>query len=257
MSSERPAAASVNPHQARHFDALADEWWSPSKGFRQLNRESTLRQNYIRKVLSDSRYLRQTSTDGPLAGLAIADVGCGGGFVTEPLARWGAQMTGIDIGPATIDAARRHAAECGLGIEYLVGAAEDLAAAGREFDVVVALEVVEHVADVNAFLGACTRLVRPGGYLFVSSINRTVRSALTVIIGAEWLLRWIPHGTHPYSMLVKPEEVDAQTEKAGFRLVDHIGCKFDLRSRSWKHITSEAGSYIRAYHRPDDEAEHT
>lgn len=255
MSSDRVAAASVDKQQARHFDALADEWWTPSKGFRQLNRESTLRQDYIRKVLSDSGYLRRASADGPLAGLAIADVGCGGGFVAEPLARWGAQLTGIDIGPATIGAARRHAAECGLAIEYLVGAAEDLAATGREFDVVVALEVAEHVADVNAFLGACTRLVRPGGLLFVSSINRTVRSALTVIIGAEWLLRWIPRGTHRYSMLVRPEEIDATAENAGFQLIDHTGCKFDLRSKSWLRITSEAGSYIRAYRRSGDGAE--
>lgn len=246
---DTPQPASVNRQQVEHFDALAEEWWTPTKGFRQLNRESTLRQEYIREVLLAHLDVPDASADRPLAGLRIADVGCGGGYVAEPLARWGAHVVGADVAPSNIAAASRHAAETGLDIDYRVVSAEELAAAGELFDVVVSLEVAEHVADVPGFLRSCAALVRPGGLLFVSTINRTVRSALTVVFAAEYLLRWIPKGTHHYRMFVTPAEVDAVARESGLTLVARTGVKFDVRTKSWRRIESEAGSYIRAYRR--------
>jgi 2-polyprenyl-6-hydroxyphenyl methylase / 3-demethylubiquinone-9 3-methyltransferase len=247
--SESTGPVSVNRQQADHFDALAEEWWTPTKGFRQLNRESTLRQDYIRDVVLAHLDVPDATETRPLAGVSVADVGCGGGYVAEPLARWGARVVGADVSPSTIAAASRHAAETGLDIDYRVAAAEDLAATDERFDVVVSLEVAEHVADVPVFLRSCATLVRPGGLLVVSTINRTVRSALTVIFAAEYLLRWIPRGTHHYAMFVTPAEVDAQAGESGLTLVDRTGCKFDIRTKSWTRITSETGSYIRAYRR--------
>lgn len=244
---DRPS--SVNRQQLEHFDALAEEWWSPTKGFRQLNRESTLRENYIREVVLANLDVPDGTDELPLAGLSIADVGCGGGYVSEPLARWGARVVGADVAPSNIDAARRHAKETGLDIDYRVVAAEQLAATDERFDVVVTLEVAEHVADVPGFLRSCATLVRPGGLLIVSTINRTVRSALIVVLAAEYLLRWIPKGTHHYKMFVKPEEVDAVARESGLTLVGRTGVKFDVRTKSWRRIEAESGSYIRAYRR--------
>jgi 2-polyprenyl-6-hydroxyphenyl methylase / 3-demethylubiquinone-9 3-methyltransferase len=245
-SADRPRPRSVDQGQLEHFDALAAEWWTPTKGFRQLNRESTLRQDYVRRVVLDALPVPGGSPDRPLAGLRVADIGCGGGYVSEPLARWGAAVVGVDVAPGNIEAARRHAAETGLHIDYRVAAAEDLE---ETFDVVVTLEVAEHVADVPVFLRACAAAVRPGGVLVVSTINRTVRSALTVVLAAEHLLRWIPIGTHHYSMFVKPGEVDAVAREFDLALISKTGCKFDIRTKSWKYITSDAGNYIRAYQR--------
>jgi 2-polyprenyl-6-hydroxyphenyl methylase/3-demethylubiquinone-9 3-methyltransferase len=244
---DRPS--SVNRQQVEHFDALAEEWWTPTKGFRQLNRESTLRENYIREVVLANLEVPDGTDELPLAGLRVADVGCGGGYVSEPLAHWGARVVGADVAPSNIDAARRHAKETGLDIDYRVVAAEELAATDERFDVVVTLEVAEHVADVPGFLRSCAELVRPGGLLVVSTINRTVRSALTVIFAAEYLLRWIPKGTHHYRMFVTPEEVDAVARASGLNLVGRTGVKFDVRTKSWRRIESETGSYIRAYRR--------
>jgi 2-polyprenyl-6-hydroxyphenyl methylase/3-demethylubiquinone-9 3-methyltransferase len=247
--SETARPASVNRQQVEHFDALAEEWWTPTKGFRQLNRESTLRQDYIRDVVLAHLDVPEGSSARPLAGLRVADVGCGGGYVAEPLARWGAKVVGADVAPANIAAARRHATETGLDIDYRVAAAEELAAGDERFDVVVSLEVAEHVADVPVFLRSCAALVRPGGLLVVSTINRTVRSALTVILAAEYLLRWIPRGTHHYTMFVTPAEVDAVARESGLTPVDRTGVTFDVRTKSWRRVESEAGSYIRAYRR--------
>lgn len=241
--------SSIDPRQLEHFDALAEEWWSPTKGFRQLNRESTLRQDYIREVVLANLDVPDGTEALPLAGLSVADVGCGGGYVSEPLARWGARVVGADVAPSNIDAAHRHAAQTGLDIDYRVLAAEELAATDERFDVVVSLEVAEHVADVPGFLRSCAALVRPGGLLVVSTINRTVRSALTVVFAAEYLLRWIPKGTHHYAMFVTPAEVDAVALDSGLSLVGRTGVKFDVRTKSWRRIASESGSYIRAYRR--------
>ncbi|MDN3355649.1 bifunctional 2-polyprenyl-6-hydroxyphenol methylase/3-demethylubiquinol 3-O-methyltransferase UbiG [Actinomadura sp. DC4] len=247
--SEATGPTSVNRRQAAHFDALAEEWWTPTKGFRQLNRESTLRQDYIREVVLAHLDVPDGTEERPLTGLSVADVGCGGGYVAEPLARWGARVVGVDVAPSNIAAASRHATETGLDIDYRVAAAEELAAAGERFDVVVSLEVAEHVADVPVFLRSCGELVRPGGLLVVSTINRTVRSALTVIFAAEYVLRWIPRGTHHYRMFVTPAEVDAVAGESGLTPVDRTGVKFDVRTKSWRRVTSEAGSYIGAYRR--------
>jgi 2-polyprenyl-6-hydroxyphenyl methylase/3-demethylubiquinone-9 3-methyltransferase len=241
--------SSVDHAQRAHFNTLADEWWSPTRGFRQMHRSSTLRQDYIREVAEEALDLHDATADQPLRGLAVADVGCGGGYVAEPLARWGARVVGVDVAEENVRAARRHAAETGLDIDYRTCAAEDLAATGETFDVVVSLEVAEHVADVPAYLRACAAAVRPGGLLVVGTINRTFRSALTVIFAAEYVLRWVPRGTHHYRKFVTPSEVDDLAEEAGFTLVSRTGTKFDVRAKEWRRVDSEAGSYIRIYRR--------
>ena len=215
-------AATIDSAEIARFEAMAADWWDPDGKFRPLHRMNPLRIGYIRDRIC-ARLGRDPLAPKPLAGLSILDIGCGGGLLSEPMARLGARVTGVDAGAEAVGVARAHAAESGLDIDYRCSSAEDLAAGGLRFDAVLALEIVEHVADVDAFCAALAALLQPGGTLVMSTLNRTRLSWAVAILGAEHLLRIIPRGTHEWRKFLKPHELAAALRRAGLQVADIAG----------------------------------
>jgi len=218
-------ASTVDPAEVARFSGLAARWWDADGPMRPLHRLNPLRLSWI-KGETCARFGRDPKASTALSGLSILDVGCGAGLVSEPLTRMGAEVVGIDPSEETIAAARLHAAEAGLTIDYRAATAEALAAAGERFDVVLTLEVVEHVTDVAAFIATAASLVKPGGLTVASTINRTRKAWLLAIIGAEYVLRWLPRGTHEYDKLVTPEELRAAYRGAGLTPAAETGVMY-------------------------------
>ncbi|OQW62042.1 MAG: bifunctional 3-demethylubiquinol 3-O-methyltransferase/2-polyprenyl-6-hydroxyphenol methylase [Proteobacteria bacterium HN_bin10] len=203
-------AATIDPAEIAKFSALAAEWWNPKGPFGALHRLNPVRLQYIRDVAT--RHFSSPASGGakklrPLDGVATLDLGCGGGLVSAPLARMGAKLTAIDASAEAIGAARAYAEQAGLDIDFQCTTAEALVERGAQFELVTALEIIEHVADVNAFLSASSALVAPGGLLILSTINRTPKARALAIAGAERILKWAPEGAHDYDKLVTPEEI--------------------------------------------------
>ena len=213
---------SIDPAEAAHFDKLAHLWWDMHGPFWPLHRINSLRAGYIRDRIA-ARLGRNPEGTAPLAGVRMLDIGCGGGILSETMARWGGEVHGVDMLEKNIRIASRHAEEMGLAIRYEYGSAEALAERGERYDVVLNLEVVEHVADLSLFMASCSRLVRPGGWMFVSTINRTVASFWGAIVGAEYVLRWLPRGTHHWRKFRKPEELEALLRWDGMEVVERTG----------------------------------
>jgi len=228
----KTAASSVDLDEVARFDALAESWWEPEGPMRPLHRLNPVRLDYIR-----SRLIRHFGLGArdlrPLSELSVVDVGCGGGILCEPLARLGARVTGIDVSAENVEIARRHA-PADLDIDYRLTSAEALAAEGTSFDVLVSMEVIEHVADLAAFVGAAATLVRPGGAAFFATLNRTAKSYLLAIVGAEYVLNWLPRGTHRWNRFVKPAELRRHIEAQGLELAETIGVSFDTISYARK-----------------------
>jgi 2-polyprenyl-6-hydroxyphenyl methylase/3-demethylubiquinone-9 3-methyltransferase len=191
----------VDPAEIARFSAIADEWWDPNGKFKPLHRFTPTRLEYIRGRIA-GHFGRDALAPKPLAGLRLLDIGCGGGLLCEPMARLGASVVGADAAERNVKTAAVHAERQGLAIDYRHTTAEALAEAGELFDVVLNMEVVEHVADVAAFMGACARLVRPGGLMVVATLNRTAKAFALAIVGAEYVLGWLPRGTHTWSKFV-------------------------------------------------------
>ena len=233
---------SIDAREIAGFAAVADQWWDTSGPFRPLHRLNPVRLAYIRDALTG--HFGLTSQDRPLEGLAIADIGCGGGLICEPLARLGATVTGIDAAPEALAVARAHAEGAGLAIEYLESTAEAVAASGRRFDAVMALEIVEHVADRTAFVADCCRLVKPGGSLVMSTLNRTPRAFALAIVGAEYLLRWVPRGSHRWRKFVRPAELARDLRLGGARTTDVSGLAYDPLRDRWSRSRDVAVNYI-------------
>jgi 2-polyprenyl-6-hydroxyphenyl methylase/3-demethylubiquinone-9 3-methyltransferase len=234
---------SVDPREVAGFAAVAGRWWDPDGPFRPLHRLNPVRLGYIRGAF-EARFGLDAGADRPFEGLAVADIGCGGGLVCEPLARLGARVTGVDAGTEAIAVARAHAETSGIDIEYLEGTAEALARSGRRFDAVTALEIVEHVADRAAFLAACCRLARPGGLLVLSTLNRTPRAFALAIVGAEYLLRWVPRGSHRWTRFVRPSELARDLRRGGARVVDVTGVVYDPLADRWRLGRDVAVNYM-------------
>ena len=225
---------SVVGREVAQFNALAAQWWDPAGPMGPLHAMNPLRVGWI-----DQR-IRAQFPDA----VRLLDVGCGAGLAAEALARLGHDVLGLDAAPDTIAAAEAHAAGQNLPVAYRVGAAEDLAAEGERFPVVTALEVIEHVADPAMFLCLLARLVEPGGLLFVSTLNRTLRSLAVAKLGAEYLLRLLPVGTHDWRRFVTPAELGTNAKVAGFRVTEVSGMVFDIRSRQWRAGTDLGVNYI-------------
>ena len=224
-------AIGADPAELERFADLAEHWWDASGPLAPLHKLNPVRLGYIRDRIC-ARAGRDPLGEHPLAGLAALDVGCGGGLLCEPLARLGATVTGIDPAPASIEAAVRHARASGLAIDYRVAAAQQILAEGRRFDLVCAMEVVEHVADQERFLRTCAALVRPGGGLVLATLNRTFRAFALGIVAAEYVLGWLPRGTHTWSRFVRPSEAARALRRAGLRIDDLTGVVYDpLRDR--------------------------
>jgi 2-polyprenyl-6-hydroxyphenyl methylase/3-demethylubiquinone-9 3-methyltransferase len=226
-------SSTLDREEVARFARLGGDWWDANGPFKPLHRLNPVRLTYIRDRLC-AKFGRDAKAAQSLAGLSVADVGCGGGLVCEPLARLGAHVTGIDPGEEAIAAAKAHAEAGGIDLGYEVATAEDLVARGRSFDAVLLLEVVEHVPDVPAFLTAVAPLVKPDGLMILSTLNRTLKSYALAIVGAEYILRWIPIGTHQWDRFVTPEELRSALRGAGMTLTDTTGLVYDPFADEWR-----------------------
>jgi 2-polyprenyl-6-hydroxyphenyl methylase / 3-demethylubiquinone-9 3-methyltransferase len=234
-------SASLKADEVARFDALARDWWDPEGPMAPLHRINPVRIGWLIGTIA-RRFKRQGNA--PLEGLSILDIGCGAGLLSEPLSRLGARVTGLDPAASAIEAARSHAEATGATLEYRVGEVETLAAEGAKFDVVLAMEVVEHVNDVAAFVASAASLVRPGGLIVLSTLNRTLRSFALAIVGAEYVLRWLPPGTHRWEQFVTPDELAAALRAAGLRVERRRGMVFDPLRREWKLSADMAVNYF-------------
>jgi 2-polyprenyl-6-hydroxyphenyl methylase/3-demethylubiquinone-9 3-methyltransferase len=227
------------------FAAQSASWWDPEGSFRPLHRINPARLDFIRRQLL-AAFGRDTSTLRPFDGLTLIDIGCGGGLIAEPMARLGFTVTGIDAAAATVDIARAHTEAIGLAIDYRVADAEMLARAGERFDVALALEVVEHVADREAFFAALGALIRPGGAFIGATLNRTARSFALAIVGAEYLLGWLPRGTHDWQRFVRPSEFVLGLRRHGLVTTRLAGLGYDPRRGDWAESADLSVNYMLA-----------
>jgi 2-polyprenyl-6-hydroxyphenyl methylase/3-demethylubiquinone-9 3-methyltransferase len=230
--STTPGTTTVDPAEIARFAALAESWWDPVGKFKPLHRLNPLRLGFLRDRLT-AHFRRDPAALRPFEGLRLLDIGCGGGLVAEPMTRLGFAVTGIDAAGETIATARSHAEQSGLAIDYRAMAAETLAASGERFDVVLALEIVEHVADLDAFLAAAAALMRPGGAFVAATLNRTTKSYLFAIIGAEYVLGWLPRGTHEWRKFVRPAELAAVLRRNRLRVEAIAGVTYNPLRESW------------------------
>jgi 2-polyprenyl-6-hydroxyphenyl methylase/3-demethylubiquinone-9 3-methyltransferase len=228
----KAAQTTVDPAEIERFSRIAEEWWDPAGKFAPLHQLNPVRIGYIRDRAA-THWQRNALSGSPLKGLDLLDIGCGGGLLSEPMARLGATVTGIDAAERNIATASLHADGQGLAIDYRATTAESLAEAGRKFDIVLALEIVEHVADVDLFLRTCGGLVKPGGMLFLSTLNRTAKSWALAIVGAEYVLRWLPRGTHDWKKFLKPSEVVRGLRNGEVDAQEIVGVVYSPLSRAW------------------------
>ena len=228
-----PHREAADPAEVAKFEAMAAEWWDPEGTFRPLHAMNPCRLDYAVRQIA-AQHGRDRRRPRAFEGLSILDIGCGGGLMAEPMARLGARVTGVDAAPESIAVARLHAEQAGLAIDYREGLAETLADAGERFDVVLDLEVIEHVPDPAAHLRTAGRLLAPGGILLVSTLNRTTRSWLAAIVAAERVLGWLPRGTHDWDRFLTPDELNALLAQAGLEPVDRKGLVFNPLDWSWR-----------------------
>lgn len=244
MSPTSPTpTTTLDPAEVEKFSRLAAEWWNPTGKMSVLHKFNPVRLAYIREAACE-RFRRDGKALDALAGLTVLDIGCGGGLLCEPLARMGASVTGIDPARTNVETARLHAADSGVPVDYRCTTAEDVAAAGERFDIVLAMEVVEHVADVGLFVEACATLVKPGGLLFMATINRTLKSYALAIVGAEYVLRWLPRGTHEWDKFVTPEELSSAMTAPGLTVTDRRGVRFDILRDRWTETSDLSVNYM-------------
>lgn len=222
----------VDASEVAKFEAMAAEWWDPNGKFKPLHMMNPVRLDYITTQIA-GEFDRDLNREKPFEGLRILDIGCGGGLLCEPMARLGAQVIGVDAAGGNIPVAAAHAAQSGLTIDYRHTTAEDMAAAGEQFDVVINMEVVEHVADPQAYLTACQQLLKPGGLHLCSTINRNPKSFAVAIVGAEMIMRWLPKGTHEWAKFITPDELYGFITTAGLTPVDRKGYVFNPITWKW------------------------
>ena len=222
----------IDPGEVAKFEAMAADWWNPEGKFKPLHMLNPCRLDYITSQIA-AEFGRDLAGPLPFKGLRLLDIGCGGGLLAEPMARLGADVVGADAAARNIPVARVHAEQSGLAIDYRHTTAEDLAEAGERFDVVLNMEVVEHVADPQAYLTACQLLLKPGGMMICSTLNRNAKSFAMAIVGAEWVMRWLPKGTHDWKKFITPDELYDLIRKAGLSPVDRKGMIFNPVTWRW------------------------
>lgn len=223
----------VDPSEIAKFEAMAAEWWDPNGKFKPLHMMNPVRLEYITNQIA-GEFGRDLQGAAPFTGLRILDIGCGGGLLCEPMARLGAAVVGVDAGGSNIPVAQTHAEQSGLNIDYRHTTAEALAAANEQFDVVLNMEVVEHVADPLAYLTACQKVLKPGGLHLCSTINRNSKSFAMAIVGAEYVMRWLPKGTHEWKKFITPDELFSLMSQAGMTPVDRKGYQFNPVTWRWR-----------------------
>jgi len=247
---KKPSKPSIDPDEVAKFTAMADEWWDPRGKFRPLHKFNPVRLGYIREQIEQHFQLKKGQKK-PFTALRALDIGCGGGLVSEPMARLGLQMTSVDASEANIKTAMTHAEAGGLDIDFRAGTAEALLENGEApFDVVFNLEVVEHVANPDEFLANCAKLLAPGGIMFLATLNRTPKAFALAILGAEYVLGWLPRGTHEFDKFLKPEELTAPLIGAGLACEPPQGVSFNPLTDSWR-LTKDTGvNYMMVARRP-------
>jgi 2-polyprenyl-6-hydroxyphenyl methylase/3-demethylubiquinone-9 3-methyltransferase len=236
-------AATVDPEEVARFERIAETWWDPKGPMGALHRFNPVRLAYVRDEVC-RRFGRDPRAVRPLEGLTLLDVGCGGGVLSEPLARLGATVTGLDPSPTNVAVAKLHAERSGVAVDYRADTIEATVARGETFDAVLAMEVVEHVADVALFVTACTQAVRPGGVLVMATINRTLRAFALAIVGAEYVLGWLPKGTHQWEKFVTPEELTLAIENQGMTVTDLGGVVYNPLRDLWSLSRDTAVNYM-------------
>ncbi len=239
----------INPDEIAKFSAMADAWWDPAGDFKPLHKFNPVRLSYIRDWAL-KHFRRDEAERRPLSGLRLLDIGCGGGLLTEPLTRLGATVTGIDAGGRNIAVARLHAERMGLEIDYRETTSEALVAGSERFDIVLNMEVVEHVANVPLYLKSCADLVAPGGLLVSATINRTTRALAFAKFGAEYVLRWLPRGTHDWNKFLTPDELKALISRNGLRVIDETGVVFHPLADEWRKSRDMGINYMLLAERP-------
>tara|TARA_B100000676_G_scaffold313514_1_gene395914 strand:- start:2853 stop:3614 length:762 start_codon:yes stop_codon:yes gene_type:complete len=240
---KKPLDSSVDAEEIEKFSALADEWWNPEGSFKPLHKLNPTRLKFIRDRICE-RFERDPNKLKPFEGIRIADIGCGGGLLTEPIARLGANVTGLDASEKNILAARNHAERMGLQIDYRYSTVEAAVAAGETYDVVLNMEVVEHVTDADEFLQASSDLVAAGGCMFVATLNRTVKSFAFAIVGAEYIMRWLPRGTHDWRKFQRPSEITANLRQRGLTVKAFAGLRFDPIRDRWRVSSDLSVNYM-------------
>jgi 2-polyprenyl-6-hydroxyphenyl methylase / 3-demethylubiquinone-9 3-methyltransferase len=228
-----PGGSTIDAAEVARFAALADTWWDPAGKMGMLHKLNPVRIGFIKEAAC-RRFGRDPKRIDSLAGLRFLDIGCGGGILSEPMARLGAAVVGADPAEPNIEAARVHATREGLAIDYRATTAEALADLGERFDVVLAMEVVEHVADLTLFVGRCAEMVKPGGLMVVATLNRTIKSFALAIVGAEYVLRWLPRGTHQWDKFVTPNELEIALERSGLTVTQDTGVIYNLLADRWQ-----------------------
>jgi 2-polyprenyl-6-hydroxyphenyl methylase/3-demethylubiquinone-9 3-methyltransferase len=241
--------STIDDSEVAQFSRLAEDWWDAHGPMAMLHKFNPVRLAYIRDHAA-ARFGRDPKRLDSLAGLRILDIGCGGGILSEPLARLGASLVGADPSEKNIAAAQRHAAQSGLAVDYRATTAEALAEGGETFDVVLAMEVVEHVADVGLFVDLVATMVKPGGLMFVATLNRTLKSFALAIVGAEYVLRWLPRGTHRWDKFVTPNELDIALEQAGLTQTGETGVIYNLLADRWQLSTDMDVNYMVVAEKP-------
>ncbi len=226
------AQSSIDPGEVAKFEAMAAEWWDPNGKFKPLHMLNPCRLDYLTAQIA-AQFGRDLRAPRPFEGLTILDIGCGGGLLSEPMARLGATVVGADAAEGNLPVARLHAEQSGLEIDYRHTTAEAIAAGAERFDVVMAMEIVEHVAVPQAFISTCAELVKPGGLMLCSTLNRNPKSYLVAILGAERVMRWLPVGTHEWSKFITPDELYALIRTAGLEPVDRKGMVFNPVTWRW------------------------
>ena len=232
---------SVNSKEIKKFSKIAEEWWDPKGKFKPLHKFNPIRISYIKENIIKTFNLKQKKT--PLKNIKILDIGCGGGLLSEPMCRLGAEVTGIDASEKNINVAKMHCKKNNLKIKYICTSPEKLKIKNK-YDVILNMEIVEHVEDVNFFLKACSNLLKKNGIMFVATINKTLKSYVFAIVGAEYILRWLPIGTHEWEKFIKPDELSNILKSNGLKLNQIDGMKFNLLLDKWDISSDKSVNYI-------------
>lgn len=243
MSENTKGRVTIDADEVAKFTAMAEDWWNPNGQFKPLHKFNPTRLAYIRDRLC-AHFDRDPKADKPLAGLRLLDIGCGGGLLSEPMARLGAEVVGADAAEANIKTASLHAQAQALEIDYRAITAEELVEEGALFDAVLNMEVIEHVADPQAFMSACGQLMKPEAIMFLATLNRTLKAFALAIVGAEYVLRWLPRGTHEWEKFITPKELEIMAENAGLELFTSTGVSFNPLTDKWRQTGDLSVNYM-------------
>jgi 2-polyprenyl-6-hydroxyphenyl methylase/3-demethylubiquinone-9 3-methyltransferase len=243
------AESTVDAAEVERFSRLAADWWNPRGVMAPLHKFNPVRLAYIRDQAA-AHFQRDPKRLDSLKGLRILDIGCGGGILAEPLGRIGAEVVGADPSASNIEVAKLHAVQNGVSVDYRCTTAEALADAGERFDIVLAMEVVEHVTDVGLFVRRCAEMVKPGGLMITATLNRTLKSFAFAIVGAEYVLRWLPRGTHQWDKFVTPAELETALERGGLRRIGETGVIYNLLADRWQLSSDMDVNYMITAEKP-------